>query len=216
MKIGVIGARKGNIGEAICEFFDQSEIRITGEIGIHFDESDLRDYDCLVFAQGYTDQAWIGEQGNFHIAKEFESNVIAPMMLINEMVCHSSKPRTIIFIGSMAHKCVLNGSSSYCASKAALMHYVRCAAYELAPKGWRIFCINPGNVLDTPMTRKVKLGVQQLHGLNEADAEKYWGKCNQLGRFITKYEIAQYVEFLLSPQADHLIGSEINLTGGNR
>lgn len=215
MKIGVIGAAEGNIGEAICEFFDQDGIKINGEIGIHFDEQDLGKYDCLVFAQGRTDQAWIGKQATNVIMNEFLSNAIEPIIFMNKIV-EAHRPKTIIFIGSMAHKTVLNGSSSYCASKAALMHYVRCAAFELAPKGWRIFCINPGNVLDTPMTKKVINGIKHLHGLDDEAALEYWGKVNTLGRFITKREIAEYVEFLLSPLADHLIGSEINLTGGNR
>lgn len=211
----VIGAAEGNIGREICQYLNKK-----GHDMIERNDPS-NDYhgDLFVFCNGHTELEWIGEQSIDKIITQVYSNLESTIQRINTLVASNSNDdviKRIIIIGSMAYNNVLNGSSAYCAAKAGINQYAKCAAYELAKKNWLVHVINPGNVLDTPMTSKVKDQLRPLHDLTQDEAEEYWQKVNNLGEFITKKDIAKIVKFLLKPEARFLSGSSLDLRGSNR
>lgn len=212
----VIGAAEGNIGREICRYLNKKGHDVV-ELS-SFDDWSV-DNNLFIFCNGHTELEWIGNQYIENISTQMYSNLESTIQRINKIVANNpikSEWKRIIIIGSMAHNNVLNGSSAYCAAKAGINQYAKCAAYELAKKGWLVTVINPGNVLDTPMTSKVKEQLQDLHELSGAEAEAYWQKVNNLGEFITKKDIAKIVKFLLKPEARFLSGSSLDLRGSNR
>jgi NAD(P)-dependent dehydrogenase (short-subunit alcohol dehydrogenase family) len=214
--IRVHGAAKGNIGEEIIEYLKSKG---HGIAGAQTGTSPTSIVDTMVYCNGYTELEWIGDIKPDSLHHTMDSNFSSIVSSIEDFVAatkYNKEVRRIIIIGSMAHNNVLNGSSVYCATKAAINQYAKCAAYELAKYGYLVTVINPGNVLDTPMTTKVKEQLCILHDLNPHDAEDYWGKVNNLGEFITKKDIAKIVEFLLKPEARFLSGSSLDLRGSNR
>lgn len=211
----VIGAAENNIGETIANYLTKKGHMITRDN----DLTGLEQGDLYVFCNGHTELQWIGEQDHDSISTQMYSNLQSTIQMVNQIVSKNKNDKDwkrIIIIGSMAYNNVLNGSSAYCATKAGLNQYAKCAAYELAKRGWLVTVINPGNVLDTPMTSKVIKQLRELHDLTSNEATDYWGKVNNLGEFITKKDIAKIVKFLLKPEARFLSGSSLDLRGSNR
>lgn len=212
----IYGVAEGNIGAEILSYLKKKG-------------HDARDaktstmpkgcVDTMIFCNGFSDLDWIGRLGQDNLHHTIDSNFSSIVSSIEDFV-HETKDnkevKRIIIIGSMAYNNVLNGSSIYCATKAAINQYAKCAAYELAKYGYLVTVINPGNVLDTPMTDKVKDQLRSLHDLTSDEAEAYWSKVNNLGEFVTKRDIAKMVKFLLKPEARFLSGSSLDLRGSNR
>lgn len=211
----VVGHAVGNIGETITQYLNKKG----HDIVACNDMNGREQGDLFIFCNGHTELEWIGEQEHENITTQVRSNMEATIQMINQIVdrnIYNEVWKRIIIIGSMAYNNVLNGSSAYCAAKAGINQYAKCAAYELAKKGWLVTVINPGNVLDTPMTNKVKSQLQNLHDIDMDAAEEYWQKVNNLGEFVTKKDIAKMVKFLLKPEARFLSGSSLDLRGSNR
>jgi NAD(P)-dependent dehydrogenase (short-subunit alcohol dehydrogenase family) len=116
----------------------------------------------------------------------------------------------------MAYNKVLNGSSIYCASKAAMAHFVRCIAWELGPKAYDVFAIHPSNVLDAPMSEETIQGLMRYRNMSRAAAEAYWNDGTFRDQPLTKWEIADLVSFLFTPASAYLSGTQLELAGGAR
>ncbi len=97
--------------------------------------------------------------------------------------------------------------SPYSASKHAIIGLTRCAALEYGGEGIRINSISPGGV-DTPMRRRAY------------DAQGYKGEHpapmpNIPRRVNTVEEMADVVMFMASDAASSLMGTDLDVTGGN-
>ena len=179
----------------------------------------IHNCDVAIFNNAKMNLDWIGEQDHQKIESVIFNTMTATIKAVNDFVrltMDNGKIKTIIIIGSMAHNHVLNASSAYCAAKAGIAMYARCAAYELAPKGYRVYCIHPSNVLDAPMSEQTITELMRLRSLTREQAESYWAAECPMGTFLTKKEIAETVAYLLTDSARYLSGSDIELKGGQR
>ena len=95
--------------------------------------------------------------------------------------------------------------AAYSASKAALIHFSKCAAMEAAPSGVRINVIAPG-VIATPSTTAA-LG--HVPGYTQAVAGGV--PMNRLGQ---PSEVAAAAAFLLSDEASYVTGVCLSVDGG--
>ncbi|MBA2953224.1 SDR family oxidoreductase [Nocardioides sp. MAH-18] len=110
-----------------------------------------------------------------------------------------STSATIVTMGSVTGV-VANPRGTYAhygITKAAVMHYTRCLANDLAPEGIRVNCIAPG-LIATGRARK-RLSEQP-------DRES-----SVLDRIGTPEEVAEAVRFLVSPAASHMSGQVLQL-----
>lgn len=105
---------------------------------------------------------------------------------------------------------VENGGSAYAMAKAAINHFCRGLALELAPRNILVNAIAPGFV-DTPMA--------YVNGVNEL--ESAWFKQNYveghhlpLKRAALPEEIAGVAFFLAGPDASYITGQVITVDGG--
>lgn len=220
----VIGTDPGNIGGAIASKFMAEDIQCLTPHILDFDvrnPSSMRSYktDILVLANGYTKLNWFEDNSIEEIQHTFDVNVVGSLKTANHFIKETiDEPykKYIVFIGSMAYRNVLNGSAAYCAAKAALAHATKCLAWELAPKGYNVFCVHPSNVEGTPMTEKTIQGLMRYRNLDRERAEAYWGAVLPKEKWLQKEDIAETCHFLVSGKADYQSGSNIELAGGQR
>jgi NAD(P)-dependent dehydrogenase (short-subunit alcohol dehydrogenase family) len=224
-KIVILGAAEGNIGEAIYDRLTEEYIGVTQyredemKLSEHLGFTWWGDFNTFIFNNGYTHLDWIEDQSHGEIYKVVNNCLTVTMAAVADLVkatINNKELKTIIFIGSMAHNHVLNGSAPYCAAKAGLNMFAKCIAYELAPKGYVVYCINPSNVTDAPMTEKTIEGLMRYRGMSLGDAIKYWSSECPMGEFLTKQEIAEVVATLLNPDMRYMSGCSIDLAGGGR
>lgn len=219
----IIGVSPDNIGEAIRDRFIKEEIVCNCPSILDYDVCDpppiSKGYDILILANGFTKLNWFEDNSWQDIKQTFDVNVIGSLksahQFINRTMLAPYK-KYIVFIGSMAYRNVLNGSAAYCASKAALAMATRCLAWELAPKGFNVFCVHPSNVEGTPMTEKTIQGLMEYRNLTREAAEAYWGAVLPKDKWLQKEEIAEVVSYLVSGKADYQSGSNVELAGGQR
>ncbi|XP_063540917.1 glucose 1-dehydrogenase 2-like [Cydia strobilella] len=94
----------------------------------------------------------------------------------------------------------------YAVSKAALGHFTRCAALELAPSGVRVNTVNPGPVENEFLTNN-KLG-------NADDLKGRLAGYTALGYIAKNDEIACVILFLASDKARSITGSTYVIDNG--
>jgi len=94
---------------------------------------------------------------------------------------------------------------AYAASKAGVVSLSQTAAVEVAAKGIRINCINPG-LIRTPMVAK------QLE-TNPKQVEEFT-QMHPIGRIGTPEDIAEAVVWLCSDAASFVVGHPMNVDGG--
>ena len=134
---------------------------------------------------------------------------ILPMYLHTRMLCQdcmaSKKPCHIINISAAegVKICSVPGTAPYAAGKAGVIMYTRTLAHQMAPYGITINGIIPGRVLDPSLTG------------NEAYAyitgETRVGSLRDL---TDPAEIGAMAAYLGSPLAKHIIGANLDVTGG--
>lgn len=213
-----------NIGWAIAESlawetkFYQLDIRHEEEV--HDGKSPIyQGATDLVLSHGVTHLDWFEDAPAHKLREIIDVNLTGTALVIQNFVkatIDAPYRKRIVVIGSMAHRAVLNGSAMYCASKAGVAHLVRCLAWELAPKGFDIYCVHPSNVADAPMSEETIRGLMRYRNMTREEAEAYWCDSPIRSAVLTKEEIAEVVGFLLSGCVPYLAGSQIELAGGMR
>jgi len=134
-------------------------------------------------------------------------NFVAPAVL-NQLIIKNKKLRngsSIVFISSISGVfCSSIGGSIYSASKGAINGLVKGMALDLAHKGIRVNCVNPG-MISTNIFSEGVITKEQL-----ADDEKKY----PLKRFGKPEEVAYAVIYLLSDASVWMTGSNIVIDGG--
>lgn len=213
----------GYIIHALADYYVESFDKSLGDAGnpefvdqiLHADAS----YDTLVCCQGTTHLDWIENQTPADIARQVHDSMMSHMIMVNKFVQNTiDKPyrKCIVLIGSMAYRQILNGSSIYCAAKAGLNMFGRCIAWELAPKGYDVYIVHPGNVANSPMAEQTIKELQRYRNMDEESAALYWNTGNPRNTILTPMEIARLVRVLVSGKYQYLAGNPIDLTGGQR
>ena len=111
----------------------------------------------------------------------------------------------ILNVSSINGLLAFENMAAYSASKAALIHFSKCAAMEAAPHGVRVNVIAPG-VIATPSTQGALGGIP---GYSEAVAGGV--PMNRLGE---PKEVAAVAAFLLSGDASYVTGVCLSVDGG--
>jgi NAD(P)-dependent dehydrogenase (short-subunit alcohol dehydrogenase family) len=134
-------------------------------------------------------------------------NTFVPIHLTRLVLQHKklNKGASLIYISSInGNNCTSIGSSIYAASKSALTGFMKGVALELAPRGIRANCINPG-MIDTDLLKSGSIGQDEL----EKDRLKY-----PLKRYGKPEEVAYAAVYLLSDATQWITGSSLLIDGG--
>jgi len=208
----------GSIGEEIAKKF-QNVYFFSGDVRLGMSHELCKECDTLIMCHGVSHLDWFEDCPIEKMKEIIDVNFYGSLNMAQIFVQATiDKPyrKRIISIGSMAYKAVLNGSVAYCASKAALAQAMRCMAWELAPKGYDVFCIHPSNTLDTPMSEETIEGLMRYRELSREQAEAYWNDSMLRDESLTKDEIARLIASIVYNQFAYLSGSNIELSGGQR
>lgn len=134
-------------------------------------------------------------------------NALVPIHL-TRLVLQSkklNKGASLVYISSInGNNCAYIGSSIYAASKSALTGFMKGVALELAPRGIRANCINPG-MIETDLLKSGTIGEDEL----EKDRLKY-----PLKRYGKPEEVAYAAVYLLSDATRWITGSSLLIDGG--
>ncbi len=97
--------------------------------------------------------------------------------------------------------------NAYAAYKAALIHYCKGLALQLAPKGIRVNTLSPGTIyIDDGFWGNAKRQMPDLY--------QYFLGQNPMGRMGNADEVASPALFLCSPAASFITGSNLVVDGG--
>jgi NAD(P)-dependent dehydrogenase (short-subunit alcohol dehydrogenase family) len=224
LRVLLTGAESSNsIGEGIVRMllnFGHTAQHIQGDVRDQVVENAIPSWaDALIMCHGVSWLDWLENAPDSKIRECIDVNLYGTINLTKAFVrstIETPHRKKIIAIGSMAYNRILNGSATYCASKAGVAHFIRCAAWELAPKGYDVYCIHPSNVDGTPMANDTIVGLARYRGITMEEAESYWSNSYIRLRSLKPYDIASLVIYLLSPEAEFLSGQQFEMTGGQR
>ncbi len=124
-----------------------------------------------------------------------------------------SEYRKVVFISSILARLGVPGYSAYCASKAGLLGLMRSLASELAGEKILVNAVLPGWV-NTAMAHEGLQAFADALGVSKDEAHKEAMKPVPLGKMSEPEEVAQFVEFLISPKGNSLTGQSLDINNG--
>lgn len=146
--------------------------------------------------------------------KTFAINVKGVFLLVRATLPHlrRSPIGSIVSVASQAGIRAEALLSPYCAAKAAVVHYTRALALELAPD-LRVNAVCPGFV-ETEMARSSLAGVARETGREFDDVRNERMSVIPLRRFQQPADISAAVLFLASARAGEITGEILAVAGG--
>lgn len=141
------------------------------------------------------------------VTEIMQINTLAPINITRLLLQHKklNKGASLVYISSInGNNCTYIGSSIYASSKSALTGFMKGIALELAPRGIRANCINPG-MIETDIFKNSGIGEEEL----EKDRLKY-----PLKRYGKPEEVAFAAVYLLSDATQWMTGSSLLIDGG--
>lgn len=136
------------------------------------------------------------------------SKGVAKNMIKNEV-----KNGKIVSISSQASKIGELGNGAYCTSKAGVNSLTQVLALELAEYGIAVNAVCPGFV-DTEMLREVFQKRSAIEGKAPEEYEELLTSQVPMRRLAKPEEIADFMLFLSSENANYITGTSMTIAGG--
>lgn len=137
-------------------------------------------------------------------------NVRSVIALTKLAVPHLEKTKgNIVNLSSITATMASASHTAYSMSKAAIDHFTRCAAVELAPKGIRVNAVRPG---------VIRTLIYKNSGANGEMVDRIftnWAKIKPLGRIGEVQDVANAILFLANDNASFITGHSMYCDGGS-
>lgn len=159
----------------------------------------------VVNCAGILRDSFVGELDDANLDLMFQVNIVGMARVIEATVDLIADGGSIVNIGSLTgHFGRFSGASVYGATKAGIAAYTRYLASELAPRGIRVNNVAPG-VIRAPMSPSMA----RVSGGEEASAAHA-----MLKRIGEPEEVAEVVEFFISPRSSFVTAQTLLVDGG--
>lgn len=136
--------------------------------------------------------------------KVIDINLLGPVAVTHAALPHLNDGGAIVNIASDAGRVGSSGEVVYSAAKGGVIAFTKALAREVAKRGVRVNAVAPGPT-DTPF-----LAAFDPSGrLAEAMIRQ-----TPLGKLATPEDVAAAVAFLASPEAGHITGQVLSVSGG--
>lgn len=163
--------------------------------------------DIVVNNAGVYQFAKIEESSEALYRKQFDINVLGPLLVTGAAVPHLGEGSSIINISSFVTRVFLAESAIYSGSKGAIDAITGVLARELGPRGIRVNAVNPG-LIETEGTHSTGAMGSEFQRWNESQTP--------LGRIGQVQDIAPIVAYLASDDAGWVTGEVMMASGGMR
>ena len=163
--------------------------------------------DIVVNNAGMYEFAKIEETTEQLYHKQFDLNVLGPLLVTGAAVPYMGKGGSIINISSFVTRVLPAESAIYSGTKGALDAITGVLSRELGPRGIRVNAVNPG-LIETEGTHTAGVMGSDFQAWNESQTP--------LGRIGQVQDIAPIVSFLASDDAGWVTGELILGSGGMR
>jgi len=130
------------------------------------------------------------------------------VFLVSQAAIRKMIPRKegrIVNFSSIAGMIVRNAQIAYCSAKAAVIHFSRCLAVEMAPHGITVNCLCPGMTWTEMLMVSAKERGLDLDAMVELIPAGHMAKEEDHGHLIA---------FWASPEAGHITGQVVAVDGG--
>ena len=163
--------------------------------------------DIVVNSAGVYEFSPIEQVTEAHFHRQFDVNVLGPILAAKEAVKHfGAEGGSIVNISSIASTTAPPNASVYSATKAAVDAVTHSLAKELGPRKIRVNAINPGMV----ETEGLKASGLESEFREQVEAQ------TPLGRIGRPEDIAPAAVFLASSDSVWITGETLHITGGMR
>ena len=173
-------------------------------------ELDGRALHVLVVSAAEGLQTHLIDTGREEFEQMLRVNVLAPQVLVRTLRPRLASPASVILISSDAGVEGEQAIGAYSVTKAALNMMGKMLALDLAPTGVRVNVVCPGDTLPG-MRYLVRPGQTERP---PSDNETWTAPPR--GRIGVGDDTANLIAFLVSPQADFILGSVVLIDGGSR
>jgi 3-oxoacyl-[acyl-carrier protein] reductase len=163
--------------------------------------------DIVVNNAGVYQFARIEESTEALYRKQFDINVLGPLLVTGAAAPHLKKGGSIINISSFVTRVFIAESAIYSGSKGAMDAITGVLSRELGPRGIRVNAINPG-LIETEGSHSA--------GAMNSDFQTWNEQQTPLGRIGQVQDVAPIVSFLASDDAGWITGEVILASGGMR
>ncbi|MCG7367556.1 glucose 1-dehydrogenase [Pantoea tagorei] len=163
--------------------------------------------DIVVNNAGIYQFASIEESTEALYRRQFDINVLGPLLVTAAAAPHLSSGGSIINISSFVTRVFIAESAIYSGAKGAIDAITGVLSKELGPRGIRVNAVNPG-LIETEGSHSV--------GAMNSDFQRWNEEQTPLGRIGQVEDVAPVVSFLASDEARWISGEVILASGGMR
>jgi NAD(P)-dependent dehydrogenase (short-subunit alcohol dehydrogenase family) len=143
-------------------------------------------------------------------------NLLGVMLGTREAARHMSKAGggSIVNVSSIGGIQAGGGVMAYRASKAAVLHFSKCAAIELASYDIRVNCLAPGSIVTPILETSVQHMSEDVREMLVKSSREMMRKNRPLDREGTPDDVAEAALYFASDRSAYLTGTVLPVDGG--